>query len=1151
MSGRSGGIAAKLAEVRRYIGRRALLATVLWMGAAAGSLLILAWLLAGPDGWSQGSRIPLLLDVGVVAIVAAAVGFLFRTRRRWLREGTVGASMESAAGLAAGSVVGTLELARAVPAGASVSLARAGERAVVRRLEERGGSPRALSGAMGARSDHWIRMGGRTLAVVVPLVALAGWLAPQRAWVAWSGLAVPFHLLAAPTFPALVLQPGDVAVERGAPLDVAVEAAGRAEVTLHWQIAGDVPRSHPSAVEGGRADFSFGSVGAPLQYWATAPDGARTARYIVTPVDPLFLSDLTVELAFPPHTNRFPEEYRGEPPPLAVPAGTRVRIEGRASRALQVAELVPEGDAEVEPTGGVALVVDEARFSGDWVPARSGIYRWGFRDLDGVEPEGGPGPLDLTVVADGLPQIRFEFPGRDTVLPLSLRQPLVIEAGDDYGVTEIELVAYRVTSSGEEQEPVVDRIDVGGARGVVVRPTLNLAGWTLRPGDEVHYLARAADNAPRAQRSETEIFVLRMPESRELREDARDRLDEASERVESLAERAATAAEETRTMERQSATRPEPSRTTQGQQRQDPRASRMGFEEREDIRRSLDDQSAMVDEVDSLRNDMGNLADILEESGVTDPQLRRDLQELQELLGEIAPPELRERLQELTQALDEMDARQSSEALRELSEEQERFRERLEESLERFRRAAVDQEMRAVTAESEEIAEEEKALAEALREGGDAEERAGEQAALEERARGVEERLERLGERAAAIGEEEAGEAARSAGERSQEARRAMSEAAREAAAGNPKEAGERADEAAEAMEGVAEELQRMQEEMAERQRQELGDVLDRAVTDALSMARRQSELRGRMRAAQGEAMNDLRADEAALLQGVRSMADNLGSVAGVSRQIAGDMARALGEAMRAVEGTVEALDNRPIASTSPTAVSEQAVEALNDVALAAMQAMEQLESGEEGGSDADQLLEELGEFARQQGELAEETGSLIPMELGAEALSEQMQRMAQGQEAIAGGLDELSQRPGSEEQSLGDLEAMAREAEALARELEGGRLDPELLERQEQLFRRLLDAGRSLEREELSDEREAETAGTFEVREVEGLSTEALQALRFALPGAAELQRLSPAQRQLVLEYFERLNRDPAARVPRPEAPPREPDPGGAGEDR
>ena len=39
-------------------------------------------------------------------------------------------------------------------------------------------------------------------------------------------------------------------------------------------------------------------------------------------------------------------------------------------------------------------------------------------------------------------------------------------------------------------------------------------------------------------------------------------------------------------------------------------------------------------------------------------------------------------------------------------------------------------------------------------------------------------------------------------------------------------------------------------------------------------------------------------------------------------------------------------------------------------------------------------------------------------------------------------------------------------------------------------------------------------------------LTADQLGALRYELPNAVEMRRLSPAVRQLVLQYFERLNR-------------------------
>jgi hypothetical protein len=178
-------------------------------------------------------------------------------------------------------------------------------------------------------------------------------------------------------------------------------------------------------------------------------------------------------------------------------------------------------------------------------------------------------------------------------------------------------------------------------------------------------------------------------------------------------------------------------------------------------------------------------------------------------------------------------------------------------------------------------------------------------------------------------------------------------------------------------------------------------------------------------------------------------------------------------------------------------------------------------------GQASDQVMEQLQELAQQQASLNDQTGQVMPMQLGEQAQAAEMQELSQGQQEIADELGEVANEPGAEGQSLGDLEAMVEEAEMLARLLAGGRLDSEVRDRQQRLFHRLLDAGRSLEQDELSEEREAERPGAFDRRTVLPLSDEDLAAFRFRLPAADELRTLSPAQRQMVVEYFERLNRD------------------------
>ena len=106
-----------------------------------------------------------------------------------------------------------------------------------------------------------------------------------------------------------------------------------------------------------------------------------------------------------------------------------------------------------------------------------------------------------------------------------------------------------------------------------------------------------------------------------------------------------------------------------------------------------------------------------------------------------------------------------------------------------------------------------------------------------------------------------------------------------------------------------------------------------------------------------------------------------------------------------------------------------------------------------------------------------------------------------------------------------GRPEQLAPEARRLADRLESGHLDRATLERQQQLFRRLLDAGRSLQNDQESDpERRSETARQQLVR-VPAATTPREAALRYPPPTWAQLKALTPAERAMVLDYFQRLN--------------------------
>jgi len=1090
-------------RVRAYLKRRLGLMGVLWAALGLAVVLLLAWLFAGPQGWRTGSLVPLVLDALIVIGAVAGALWLRPRARRLLDEHDLSRTIERSAGMKRGAVLGSLELERTVPHGTSAALTRAATQEAARGLTDK---PAHLAGSLGAQVERWIKRGAAALAIALPLVVLLAVTQPDRSTRAWSGLARPVRALMGQPLPALAVVPGSVAVLRGAAVEVSVAAQGRTAVTIHWRASGDVPRQDLAVVEDGSARYVFEAVDRELVYWAEAPDGARTPEYTITLVDPLLVTDVRFSLTFPAYTGRPAEEYSGRIGPLSIPAGTRMSIQGSASRALRSATLM-RADGEPDEAA-LSLDVSGPSFGATWVPRRSGLYLWTFADPQGEPPTVIPEPLAIDLIPDLAPEVRVVFPGADTVMPLTHRQALAVEATDDYGLARLELISFR---AGEEASAARTPIDLGGAAAIMARPVLDLSGWDLIPGDSVYYRVRVVDGSPGEQIGESSTYLLHVPTVGDLRRSAQDELQEAVSRLEELARRA-----------RQE--------TEAGQQRagdQSGNPQSMEFSEQQEMRQALERQEGLSGDVEALAAVLEALTEALKEAGLADGALSEDLQELQELLQQALSEEMESQMQELSESLDDADARAALDELKKLLEQQDEFRDQLEASVDRFKRAAVEQDFRATTEEAEELARKEQALAEQMAQESDPQARKAQQEELSQDADALMERMDELQRALEELGEQPASEQVDAARQKAEQGRQSMTQASESQDAS---EAAQSAKDAAQAMEEAAQEMAEAQKGMDEDLMERVQEALSQTARDALSLADEQADLREQMRGASRDELAEMRAEQAALAEGARNLEQNLKDAMRFSPLDAPAVAEMAEQATSEANQTADALDRRG-STTSPAAAADRTVQTLNRLAVRSMAASEQVGAAQQqqaSEQSGEQMEEQLDDLAQQQSELMEQAQQMMPMQLGQQAMQQQMQQMAQGQQEVASELGEMSNQQGQEEQPLGDMSALAEEAAAIAQALAEGRLDRATMERQQRLFHRLLDAGRSLRKEEEdeSEERESETAGEFEAVPVDALGTGDTGALRFRVPSAEYLSQLGPAERALVLRYFERLNR-------------------------
>ncbi|HEY8470083.1 MAG TPA: hypothetical protein VIL18_10600, partial [Longimicrobiales bacterium] len=1031
------------------------------IGAVVATALVAAWLAGGVRVWAAPSPAPLILEL-VALVAATAVGFI---GIRWILEvdeRRVAAAAEARRGLPAGSLRGVLELGRGLPAGASATLFRRAEADIAGELA--GASVLELAGVVGEMARARRRRALLLFAALASVAATLAFVSPERSKAAWSPLLSPVAYLTPPPLPPLVVEPGDAEVQRGTDLEVRIHAPGRRQVTLHARSAGDVPRERPLVVTGDRAIVTLPAIDAPLLYWVSAPDGATSDTFRVQPLDPLLVSDLVVDVVYPAYLGRAAERFEGDVPPLEIPAGTELQIRGRTTRRLEDAKLVrDEGDDEVR------LAVQADRFDGRWTPQVSGRYTWALRGAEGEAAVATPAPLDITVVPDSVPGVEITFPGTDTMLGPDMQQPLHADAWDDHGLTRAVLVSWRVSALGVKEPPIEQPLALDGEpTSAAIRTLLDASQRRLLSGDTLYYYVQVTDNSPARQTAVSETYKLWMPSMLELREQAQREAADLVADASRIARSARRLGEETRDLSRRSASaspegRPGRNGTQAGGRPAEENAARRSLEYRQaqQAQQLLDRQEQMLEEVAQLRERVEELQRAMEAAGLHDPELQQRLQELRQLYDQILTPELRQKLEELRGALNQLDAEQMRQALEQLAQQQEQFRQQLEQSLELLRRAAAEQQMNALANQAQELARQQEALAEAMqREAAQsgqltpeqAAQRAEQQERLAQQAASLQQALQQLQQQLQQQGESQAAEQAGEAARQMQAAQQGMEQAAQQASQRQGQQAGQTGQQAAQQAQQAAQTLQSARQAMTQAWKQEVQQTVQQATHDALSLAQRQNALAQRMQQAQQQGgqpsqaeLQAMRAEQAALQQGLEALGRNLAEASQRSAMINREVGAALGRANLSMQQTLDALEGKDGARRIPAQEAAQSVEALNRLALALLANGQQIAQSQ-SGTGLQEALEQLADLARQQGSINGQASSLVPLNLAPQLMAQQLQQLARQQREIAQKLGGMNEMLGGREDVLGRLDELAREADQLARDLSGGRLDAELL---------------------------------------------------------------------------------------------------------
>lgn len=334
---------------------------------------------------------------------------------------------------------------------------------------------------------------------------------------------------------------------------------------------------------------------------------------------------------------------------------------------------------------------------------------------------------------------------------------------------------------------------------------------------------------------------------------------------------------------------------------------------------------------------------------------------------------------------------------------------------------------------------------------------------------------------------------------------------------------------AADAMTEAAQQLADAREAQVDAWKGDLSRQLDRSINETMQLARQQAALAERARQ---EGARATAGDQGALQQGVQQAAERLEQAGRSSSLLSQRTQKAMAEAQRKVQQATQA--SQQAGSGQPGSGGEgggqQAQDAMKEASEALSQALSSLVRDRErvnsaqSGSGFTEMVEQLRQLAQQQGQLNGQAQGLNLLSGGAkgQAAQQQVRVLARQQREVARTLSDVSDLD-----QTGRTDALAREAQVLAQQMERSGLDPATAARQQQLYRRLLDAGRMMEQDDRDDQgpRESRAGGNAPDRRTVGGSGAGADAVRFAPPTWSDLRGLAPEERRLVVDYFRRLN--------------------------
>jgi len=728
----------------------------------------------------------------------------------------------------------------------------------------------------------------------------------------------------------------------------------------------------------------------------------------------------------------------------------------------------------------------------------------------------------IYLLQDELPYAEIKQPGADIDLQDNLSFPVMTEIKDDFGFSGLWLkgTVFRQGMSKDSStfEMKIPYTIVEKGRGIS-EINWDLTAFYLIPDDYIQYFVEVHDNdriqGPKIFR--TAVYVVRLPSLLDILTENSENQQEQLHDVEDVVQSSREIREKLEEIKRELMKEDE-----------------IKWEQQQELKKQLMREKELAEKLGEIQNKLENMIDEMDNQQVLSPETLQKYMELQKMMQELVTPELQEAMEKLQSAIEQMDMNKVQQALENFQFSAEQFEKSIERFHELLKRAQLEQRMDELAKLSEMLTQEQAQINEKLNRENSTEipfERLTEmEKNIAENTEFLSQRMETtqeqyqelLNELSEALQEAQSHMKEQEMGESIQEMQQQLGERQQESAL----QTGQQLERNFEMLQSM---LQMAKQQMMEQQLNQVADAMQKAMQDVLNASFEQESLAGRSQNldAASPQINDIAREQARLQNNTHQIMSQMIEIGNQTFFLSPDLNQQMAQANSNMEQAIQQLENRNPRQAS--AHQKQAMAAFNGALLSLQNSMNQMsQSGSPSGFQ--NYMEQLQKMAGQQGQLNQQGMAMFQasnqgkMQLSPEAMA----RLAAQQQMIRNSLEQLNEGAGSRRDVLGRLDDMGAEMDEVIKQLKANQMDRKVIERQERILSRLLDAQKSIREKEYSRKREAERETVGIVKSPPELRQEMLNRedfLRKEMMNALD-EGYSQEYREYIKRYFEELSR-------------------------